>query len=123
MQLANLLHSIFLFFRLPGVSHKYYNVSLWAAAIYASSLITSPISPLIQAYTACGFRTTFVTSLFFKAFRIKQKIIDVHGQDTIFIIMRRHDVLGNNDFLERIINLSEWSNLLRALCFIRQGVG
>ena len=36
--------------------------------------------------------------------------------------MRRHHVSGNDDFLERIINFSEWSNLLRALCFIRQCV-
>lgn len=46
-----------------------------------------------------------VIPLFFKTRRIKQKIIDIYGQDAVFIVMRRNDIFGNNDFLERIVNL------------------
>ncbi|EDS07934.1 hypothetical protein CLOSCI_00948 [[Clostridium] scindens ATCC 35704] len=34
IQSANLLHSTFCFSRLPGVSHKFYDISLWATAIF-----------------------------------------------------------------------------------------
>ena len=63
-----------------------------------------------------------VIPLFFKTRRIKQKIIDIYGQDAVFIVMRRNDIFGNNDFLERIVNLPEWSGFLRALCLIRQRI-
>ncbi len=43
MQSANLLHSIFHFSRLPGVSHKFCDISLWATAIVTNSLAIAQI--------------------------------------------------------------------------------
>lgn len=65
----------------------------------------------------------FTYIFIFQGISGQAKIIDIYGQDTIFIILRWHHIPGNDDFLERIINLPEWPDLLRALCFIRQGVG
>ena len=50
--------------------------------------------------------------LFFKNLRIKKEVINVHSQNTILIVVQLNDIFGNNDFLERIINLSEWSDFL-----------
>ena len=60
--------------------------------------------------------------LFFKNLRIKEEVINVHSQNTILIVVWLNDVFGNNDFLERIVNLPEWSGFLRALCLIRQRI-
>ena len=60
--------------------------------------------------------------LFFKNLRIKEEVINVHSQNTILIVVRLNDVFGNNNFLERIINLSEWSDFLSTLRFIWQRI-
>ena len=57
--------------------------------------------------------------LFFKALRIKQEIVDIYSQDAIFIVVWLNDVFGNDDFLKRIINLSERSDFLSTFGFIR----
>ena len=61
--------------------------------------------------------------LFFKALWIEQKVIDVYGQDTIFIVVWLNNILSNDDFLKRIVNLSERSDFLNPFCFIRQRIG
>ena len=59
----------------------------------------------------------------FQTFWVQQKIIDVQGQDTILIIVGGHDVFGDHDFLERIIDLAEGPDLLRTLFFVGQRIG
>ena len=78
-----------------------------------------PEMDLLQAATG----PCYMTFLFlFKILRVKQKIVDVYSQDTIFIIVRLHNIFGNNDFLEGIINFSERPDFLPALCIIRQRI-
>ena len=60
--------------------------------------------------------------LFFKTSWVKQEVVDVYGQNTVFIIVRLHNVFGDDYLLERIINLPEWLDFLRPFCFIGQGI-
>lgn len=50
-----------------------------------------------------------------QAIRFHQEINDVHGQDSIFVIEGRHEILCDDDFLERIPNRLEGSNFLDPL--------
>jgi hypothetical protein len=50
-----------------------------------------------------------------QAIRFHQEINDVHGQDSIFVIEGRHEILCDDDFLERIPNRLEVSNFLDPL--------
>lgn len=60
--------------------------------------------------------------LFFENLRFKEEVINVHSQDTIVIIIGLYNIFRDNNLLERIINLSEWSDFLRAFRFIRQRI-
>ena len=47
--------------------------------------------------------------------RLHQEINDVHGQNSIFVIEGRHEILCDDDFLERIPNRLERPNFLGPL--------
>ena len=80
---------------------------------FGSSCTTTP---------ALHLRSMNLHCLFFKNLRIKKEVINIHSQDAIVIIIGLHNIFCDNNFLERIINLSERSDFLRTLCFIRQRV-
>ena len=58
--------------------------------------------------------------LFFKTSRVKQEVVDFYGHNTVFIILWLNNILGNDNFLEGIINLSKRSDFLCALSFVGQ---
>ena len=60
--------------------------------------------------------------LFFKNMLIKKEIVNVHSQDAVVIVIGLHNIFCNNDLLERVVNLSERSDFLSSLCFIRQRI-
>ena len=68
----------------------------------------------------CRMMELCFIQLFFKALWIEQEVVDVYGQDAIFIVVWLHNILGNDDFLKRIINLSERPDFLNPFCFVRQ---
>ena len=68
-----------------------------------------------------GVPVSFINyQLFFKTLWFKQKVVDIYSQDTVFIIVRLHNIFGNDDFFKRIVDFSKRSDFLAALCFIRQ---
>lgn len=76
---------------------------------------------VIQTYRDSGLCE--LGCLLLKAFRVKQKIVDVQCQDSIFIIIGRHNILGDDDFFERIIDFAKRPDFLRPLGFIRERIG
>ena len=61
--------------------------------------------------------------LLLNTFRVKQKIVDVQCQNPIFVIIGRHNILGDDDFFERIIDFVKRPDFLRPLGFIRERIG
>ena len=52
----------------------------------------------------------FILSL--NTFRSQQKVINVHSQYTMLIIIGSNDILGNDDLFKRVINLTEGAYFL-----------
>ena len=69
------------------------------------------------------YNSLYVSKLLLQASGIQQKIINIHSQNPIFIIIRSNDILGNDNLFEGIINFAKRSYFLGAFCLIRQGVG
>ena len=42
--------------------------------------------------------------LFFQTFFIQEKIVNIHGENTVFIVISWDDVFGNNNFFEGVVN-------------------
>lgn len=51
----------------------------------------------------------------FENLRIKEEVVNVHRQDSLLVVLPWNDIFGNNDFLERIADLSERSDFLGTL--------
>ena len=68
------------------------------------------------------YNSLYVSKLLLQASGIQQKIINIHSQNPIFIIIRSNDILGNDNLFEGIINFAKRSYFLGAFCLIRQGV-
>ena len=55
------------------------------------------------------YNSLYVSKLLLQASGIQQKIINIHSQNPIFIIIRSNDILGNDNLFEGIINFAKRS--------------
>ena len=53
------------------------------------------------------YNSLYVSKLLLQASGIQQKIINIHSQNPIFIIIRSNDILGNDNLFEGIINFAK----------------
>ena len=54
--------------------------------------------------------------------RIKQEIINIYHEYSLFVIVRRYHISGYYDSLKRILDLAERPRFLESFFFIRQRI-
>ena len=87
--------------------------------IIHNSLSSDKKSITLILRTSCTSTETYKDyTLSLDTLRIQQKVVNIHRQYAVFIIIRRNDILCNDNLFERIVNLTEGANFLRAFFLV-----